>query len=40
MGHRTVGMNITSKLKTKRTARIGIALLVLGGDGPYHSGSI
>ena len=30
MGNRTVGMNITSKLKTKRTARIGIALLVFG----------
>ena len=30
MGNRTAGMNITSKLKTKRTARIGIALLVFG----------
>ena len=40
MGNRTVGVNITSKLKTKRTAWIGIALLVFGGDGPYHSGSI
>ena len=30
MGNRTVGMNIASKLKTKRTARIGIALLVFG----------
>ena len=30
MGYRTAGMNITSKLKTKRTARIGIALLVFG----------
>ena len=30
MGHRTAGMNITSKLKTKRTAWIGIALLVFG----------
>ena len=28
MGYRTAGMNIASKLKTKRTARIGIALLV------------
>ena len=30
MGNRTTGMNIASKLKTKRTARIGIALLVFG----------
>ena len=30
MGYRTAGMNIASKLKTKRTARIGIALLVFG----------
>ena len=30
MGNRTVGMNITSKLKTKRTAWIGIAILVFG----------
>ena len=30
MGNRTAGMNIASKLKTKRTARIGIALLVFG----------
>ena len=30
MGNRTTGMNITSKLKTKRPARIGIALLVFG----------
>ena len=30
MGNRTLGMNITSKLKTKRTARIGIAVLVFG----------
>ena len=30
MGNRTAGMNITSKLKTKRTAWIGIALLVFG----------
>ena len=30
MGNRTVGMNITSKLKTKRSAWIGIALLVFG----------
>ena len=30
MGHRTAGMNIAGKLKTKRTARIGIALLVFG----------
>ena len=30
MGNRTAGMNITSKLKTKRSARIGIALLVFG----------
>ena len=30
MGYRTAGTNIASKLKTKRTARIGIALLVFG----------
>ena len=30
MGNRTVGMNIASKLKTKRSARIGIAVLVFG----------
>ena len=30
MGNRTTGMNLASKLKTKRTARIGIALLVFG----------
>ena len=30
MGNRTAGMNIASKLKTKRTARIGIAVLVFG----------
>ena len=30
MGYRTVGTNIASKLKTKRMARIGIALLVFG----------
>ena len=30
MGNRTLGMNIASKLKTKRTAWIGIALLVFG----------
>ena len=30
MGYRPAGMNIASKLKTKRTARIGIAVLVFG----------
>ena len=30
MGNRTAGMNIASKLKTKRTARIGIAVLAFG----------
>ena len=30
MGYRPAGTNIASKLKTKRTARIGIALLVFG----------
>ena len=30
MGNRTTGMNITSKLKSKRTARIGVVILVGG----------
>ena len=30
MGNRTAGMNITSKLKTKRTARTGITVLLFG----------
>ena len=30
MGYRAVGTNIASKLKTKRTARIG-ALILIGG---------
>ena len=30
MGYRTVGMNITSKLKTKRTARTGVTVLLFG----------
>ena len=30
MGNRTLGMNIASKLKTKRTARIGILVSVFG----------
>ena len=30
MGYRAAGTNLASKLKTKRTARIGVALLVFG----------
>ena len=30
MGYRTAGTNIASKLKSKRTARIGVAILVAG----------
>ena len=30
MGNRTVGMNITSKLKTKRTTRTGVTVLLFG----------
>ena len=30
MGYRAVGSDFASKLKTKRTARIGIAVLVFG----------
>ena len=30
MGYRTAGTNLASKLKTKRTARIGVVILVGG----------
>ena len=40
MGYRPAGTGISHKLKTKRTARIGIAVLVAGDAGPHHQGSV
>ena len=40
MGYRAVGTNIAGKLKTNRTARIGVLILIGGAAGPHHGGSI